>query len=91
MCVDGSSHAQAALDAFVELPWSSGAEAVVLGVWDPWSDIDRGERGAHKVLTDAAIDARPVRARGKATTAILEQIELVQPDLVVLGRKAVTP
>lgn len=91
VCVDGSAHARAALEAFVVLPWSADTEAVVLGVYDRWSDIERGERDAHKVLADAGITARSVRARGKPAPAILQQIDVVGPQLVVMGTRGLNP
>ena len=91
VCVDGSAHSQAALDAFAQLPWSGGVEAVVLGVYDRRSDIDRGFEEAGKVLAGAGIDACTVRGSGTPAPAIIQQIDRRGPRPRGAGHQGLGP
>lgn len=89
-CVDGSEHAQRAVEAFARLPWADGTEVVVLGVWDGWAEPEAGQARALASLQAAGITAEARAARGKAAPAVLQTLEEVDAQLVVLGTRGLT-
>lgn len=90
ICVDGSAHARAALDAFLRWPWSGGVEAYVLTAQDRLSDIEKGETEALEALAARGIEATTVRSWGHATPAILHNIDEIHPDLTIMGTRGTT-
>lgn len=89
-CVDGSKHAQRAIEVFAGLPWAGDTEVVVLGVDDGWAKVEEGQELALGTLRAAGISAAPRTIRGKATHNILDEIEELQPQLVVLGTRGLS-
>lgn len=89
-CVDGSVHAQRAVEAFAGLPWATQAEVAVLGVADGRSDIETGQANALETLEAAGITAVAKQARGKPAHRILEWIDDTGAQLVVLGTRGLT-
>lgn len=89
-CVDGSEPASRAIDAFARLPLASECEVVVSSVADGRVDVDAAIERAVGRLASVPVDARIDRAEGKPSRVILEQIDALQPQLVVLGTKGLT-
>lgn len=89
-CVDGSVHAQAAVDAFARLPWAGGTEVVVFSVYDGWSDIESGQAGALASLAREGVTATSMDVRGRGAHTILEQLDELRPQLVLLGTRGLT-
>jgi nucleotide-binding universal stress UspA family protein len=90
VCIDGSAHAQRAVEAFASLPWSGQTEARVLGVYDGWAEVEQGMSAAAATLDDADIPTKSQEIRGRPSPTILGQIEELRPDLVVLGTRGLT-
>ena len=90
VCVDGSVHAQAAVEAFARLPWASDTQVRVLTVHDGRADVDAAQAGALKALSAAGVAASVHEEKGKATHAILHELSATQPELVVLGTRGLT-
>jgi len=90
-CVDGSRHAQAAVDCLAAMPWIAGAYVTVLGVVQ-WHEnlpasVTRATRELAAVGAHATLVVEPDRL---ATTVnphvtIFESMGARGPDLVVLG------
>lgn len=89
-CVDGSGHAQAAVEAFARLPWAKDTRVKVLTVYDGRVDVDAGQAGALKVLSAAGVTASAQEVRGKPTQVILEELSETQPQLILLGTRGLT-
>jgi nucleotide-binding universal stress UspA family protein len=90
-CVDGSAHARRALDTFVSLPLARSAAIELVAVDDGRTDIDTAIRDAAAVVEAAGIDASTRTLRGRPTSALLDHLDEVHPDLVVLGTRGLTP
>jgi nucleotide-binding universal stress UspA family protein len=90
VCVDGSTHARAAVAAFTSLPWAGSTRVDVLVVDDgrtpsnAWS----GSAAAALAATGAGVDERT--AVGRPTKAIMSAIEAEGYELVVLGTRGLT-
>ena len=91
ICVDGSAHALAALNAFANLPLSAEASAVTVLA------VDDGRANANDAIEDAAaqlapndIEAQRVVVPGSPTQAILDYVVAHNPDMVVLGTRGLT-
>ncbi len=90
VCVDGSVHADRAVDTVAELPWIAGASVVVLAVSDGRVDAAAAAARAVPVLEAAGADVRTCEIEGRPTRVILEQIDVHQAGLVVLGSRGLT-
>lgn len=90
VCVDGSNHAQSAVETFAGLPWAADTEVVVLGIDDGRSAPDRGIHTALATLQAAGVQATSTLAKGKPTQQILRHIESHDAQLVVLGTRGLT-
>lgn len=92
MCVDGSTHAQAAVDFLASMPWVAGTAVTVLGVVQ-WHDdlpvaVRRAARelaavGAHATAEVVEPDRLALTVNPRLT--IFEHMAARAPDLVVLG------
>ncbi len=97
VCVDGSIHAQRAVEALVALPWIGDTRATVLGVVDHHGDIEAGMEEAAKLLESHGVrpvtkllrPAIPDTATFDVRSTILDTIGEESPDLVVMGTRGV--
>ena len=92
-CVDGSAHADAAVEALARLPWMAGVEVGVLTVTDDESAGDAGERAATRLAeagATATAVAVPKASSGGVKGTLLTAVEERDPDLVVLGTRGRT-
>ena len=96
-CVDGSAHARAAVQALCDLPWISGREVTVLTILDATNPSDEHAEAAASALESAGASARIVAVdpdlsgvRPSPTYAILDQLDMLQPQLVALGTRGLT-
>lgn len=90
VCVDGSAHADRAVDVVAELPWIAGTEVVVLAVADGRIDPAAAAARAVPVLERAGAKVTTHEGEGKPTRVVLEQIDVLQAGLVVLGSRGLT-
>ena len=96
-CVDGSSHARAAVDALARLPWIVGRQVGVLTVLGGDVIDAQPARLAADVLTEAGaraevavVETDPLAVTINPSSHILDALDATSPDLVVLGTKGVT-
>jgi nucleotide-binding universal stress UspA family protein len=89
-CVDGSSHAERAVEALATLPLVDGAEVVLLAVADGRTDPGHAIGRADALLRGTGARVAAVERTGRATTALLDEIARRGPDLVVLGTRGLT-
>lgn len=94
VCVDGSVHAQRAVEALARLPWLAGCEVVVLGVDGGGVDTGPAVTDAAALLeeTGARVERRTREAITQTATfdvrsVIHDEIDDVAPDLVALGTR----
>ena len=92
VCVDGSSHADAAVSALAAMPWIAGCDIEVLAVSEGDDDAQRAARLSAERLSaiGATASARvlepdPVILTINPRDRILEELRATAPDLVVLG------
>ena len=97
VCIDGSAHARAAVQALCALPWIPGREVTVLSVLDAATPSDGHARAAAAELEaagaltrTAVVDPDLTGVRPSPTYAILDQIDALQPELVTLGTRGLT-
>lgn len=92
-CVDGSGHARASVEVLAGLPWVSGARVSVLGVVQSGDDaatraVDEATgrlRAAGATVRPMVVVPDPLALTVNPVAAVFEAIDLVSPDLVVLG------
>lgn len=90
LCVDGSAHAMAALEAFTSLPLAGGARTVVLAVDDGRADAQRVVAEAAAALDGSVADMAGVVREGHPTPTILSYLLETLPELVVMGTRGLT-
>jgi nucleotide-binding universal stress UspA family protein len=98
VCVDGSRHAQAAVEYLGSLPWVAGTTATVLGVVQWQDDLPATVNRAARELSGAGVRARPMVVEPDLLTltinphlTIVEQLDARNIDLVVLGTSGKGP
>jgi nucleotide-binding universal stress UspA family protein len=89
VCVDGSAHAQAAVQAFSRFPWAADAEVFVVNVDDGRSPTN-GIGAALATLDSVGVSAKVDTVEGSPTDMILDQIEALEPHLIVIGTRGLT-
>lgn len=91
-CVDGSAHAQSAVEAVAGLPWMATAQAHLLAVDDGRSEPSSALQNASIVLESVGVDPVTTTSPGRPTPVILDTIAEMAPgpDLVVLGTRGLT-
>ena len=87
---DGSPHSHRAIESFVQLPWAADVEARVVEAEGPPADVEMGGDEVVAKLAAIGVDCAIVRDDREATTAILNEVESFDADLVVLGTKGHT-
>lgn len=90
LCVDGSAHADRAVEVVAELPWIAGTDVVVLAVADGRVDAAAVTARAVPILDGAGAKVTTWEGEGKPTRVVLEQIDARQAGLVVLGSRGFT-
>jgi nucleotide-binding universal stress UspA family protein len=89
-CTDGSTHSQRALEAFVQLPWSSGVRVTIACVDDGHVDTAAAIASATSVLDAANIPNTVEHPKGKPRKIIPELLNTTRPDLTILGTRGLT-
>ena len=89
VCVDGSPHAEKALEAFASLPMATSTSVTLLAVDDGRTDASATE-GAARALDGRVAEVTVSHASGEPTEEILEAVEATRADLVVLGTRGLT-
>lgn len=97
VCVDGSGHSKAAVEALTLLPWVADTAVTVLAVVEAAGDVrpEAAKAQARLRSTGARVDVLIVEPDILALTvnprlSITHAIEDLQPDLVVLGTQGLT-
>lgn len=95
LCVDGSIHAQHAVEALTRLPWIGDTRVTLLGVEDGRAEAERGVTAAAEVLEAHGVSrvsrvlmgALPHTAVFDVRSTILDVIGEETPDLVAMGTR----
>ena len=90
LCVDGSPHAQRALQAFWALPWAQDVAVHLVSVDDGSTDVERSLKVAGAALPAGIWPARVARLRGRARRELVDFVRVNQIDLVVMGTRGLT-
>jgi nucleotide-binding universal stress UspA family protein len=97
VCVDGSSHADAAVDLLTRLPWISSTHITVLAVIEYENMIrDRAQAAAQRLeATGAKVDIQfippdPFLITTNPRIPILEVSEQIRAQLIVMGTRGLT-
>jgi nucleotide-binding universal stress UspA family protein len=90
-CVDGSTHATRALETFASLPLAREVAIDLVVVDDGRTTVDPTTSAAIAVLHRARLEGAPRTLHGRPTSALLDHLDRVRPDLVVLGTRGLTP
>ncbi|HVR78683.1 MAG TPA: universal stress protein [Acidimicrobiia bacterium] len=85
--VDGSAHSRRAIATLNSLPWLSGVSIRLLAVDDGRVDTEAALQAAGEELSDSEGELETITRAGGATREILSEIEVAQPDLVVMGAR----
>jgi len=91
VCVDGSPHAQRAVEVFAGLPLAQGADVTLLAVRGGRARTEEGIAAAAPVLEEAGATVSPVEVDGRVTRTILDHVDHHQAALVVLGTRGIAP
>jgi nucleotide-binding universal stress UspA family protein len=89
-CVDGSRHAERAVEALAALPLVDGADVVLLAVDDGRTDPGHAIGRADALLQGTGARVAAVERTGRATPVLLDEISRREPDLVVLGTRGLS-
>jgi nucleotide-binding universal stress UspA family protein len=92
LCVDGSPHAQRAVEAVAALPWITTVRAQLLTVDDERADNDAALQAALDTLNSVDVEPEIIRGRGRPTHVIMDVLaDASDPlPLVVLGTRGLT-
>ena len=97
MCIDGSTHADAAVELLAHFPWIDSTNISVLSVIEADKDVQASAEAAAQRLeaTGAKVEIRIVSPDPESITtntraSILEVSEQLQPDLIVMGTRGLT-
>ncbi len=90
LCVDGSLHAQRALQAFIALPWSREVALSLVSVDDGITDVEHCLTVAGAALPAGIRPATVVRLRGSSRRELVEFVRANQFDLVVMGTRGLS-
>jgi nucleotide-binding universal stress UspA family protein len=90
LCVDGSPHAQRALQAFWALPWSRDVALSLVVVDDGTTDVERSLEVAGARFPGGIGPAEAVRLHGSPRRELVEFVRANHIDLVVMGTRGLT-
>jgi nucleotide-binding universal stress UspA family protein len=89
-CVDGSVHAQRAVEVFSSLPLATGTEVTALAVDDGRTDPAAAVATATEALDGLVSSVTGLTVVGSPSETILRHLAETSPDLVVMGTKGLT-
>lgn len=88
VATDGSEHARRAIHTLASLPWLDGVGVHVVTVAERRFDSDDALKGATDSLSGSGADVvDAVVRKGRPTQAIVNEVENVNPDLIVMGAR----
>lgn len=88
VATDGSPHARRAVDTLATLPWLEGVAVHVVTVAERRFESDEALKSATDALSGSGVDlVDAVVRQGRPTQAIANEVENVDPDLIVMGAK----
>lgn len=90
VCVDGSEHAQVALEAFAALPLAEHTSVTVLSVADGRTEAGDAVMAGDRALQGQVAAVATVVREGTPTPTILDYLDERLPELVVLGTRGLT-
>lgn len=97
VCVDGSTHADAAVDLLTRFPWISSTDITVLAVVEFENMIrDQAQTAAHRLeAAGAKVDVQfvlpdPFLISSNPRVPIMEASEKINAQLIVMGAKGLT-
>jgi nucleotide-binding universal stress UspA family protein len=89
ICVDGSAHAEYALETFLTLPWSCAVQVSLVCVADGSTDVERALTAARAAFP-ATAQPTEVRLAGPPRREVPGFVRAHRIDLVVLGTRGLT-
>lgn len=89
ICIDGGTHSERALEAFLSLPWSADVEVSLLSVDDGATDVEQALASAESSFP-AENPPATIRLAGAPKREIAAFVESRQIDLVVMGTRGLT-
>ncbi|MFP3882422.1 MAG: universal stress protein [Actinomycetota bacterium] len=88
VATDGSEHARRAVHTLASLPWLDGVGVHVVTVAERRFDSDEALNSATDVLSWCGADpVDTVVRQGRPTHAIVDEVEKIDPDLIVMGAR----
>lgn len=88
VATDGSEHALRAVQTLASFPWLDGVAVHVVTVAERRFDSDEALKSATNGLSGSGADLVDAAERqGRPTHAIVDEIEAVEPDLIVMGAR----
>ena len=90
IAADGSSHASAAIGAFLDLPWSTETEARVLTVKDGTLDPEAVTESVLSRLADNGVSGEARIAAGSPHRLVLAETAASDIDLIVAGTRGLS-
>lgn len=88
VATDGSPHARRAVHTLTTLPWLEGAAVHVVTVAERRFESDDALNSATDALSGSGVDlVDAVVRQGRPTHAIVDEVENVDPDLIVMGAR----
>lgn len=85
---DGSPHVRRAVDTLATLPWLEGVAVHVVTVAERRFESDDALNSATDALSESGVDlVDTVVRQGRPTHAIVDEVENVDPDLIVMGAR----
>jgi nucleotide-binding universal stress UspA family protein len=87
LAVDGSPHADRAMATLSSVPWLEGVVVRIVAVDDGRVDAEAALRDASATLSAVGAEVESITRTGRATKAIVEDIDRTSPDLVVMGAR----
>jgi nucleotide-binding universal stress UspA family protein len=90
LCVDGSPHAERAVQAFCALPWADDVAVSLVSVDDGATDVEASLAAAGAALPAGVGPVTVARLHGPARRELVEYVRDHTIDLVVLGTRGLT-
>ena len=88
VATDGSMHARRAVHTLATLPWREGVAVHVVTVAERRFDSDSALNDATDALSGSGVDlVDAVVRQGRPTHVIVDEVEAVDPDLIVMGAR----
>lgn len=88
VATDGSEHARRAVRTLATFPWLDGVAVHVVTVAERRFESDEAFISATDALSGSGVDiVDTVERQGRPTHAIVDEVEKVDPDLIVMGAR----